>query len=239
MSAKKLIIIPAFNESANLRRTLEEIRDQAGGSDLLVIDDGSSDSTRQEALRCGVDVISLPINLGIGGAVQTGLIYARDQAYDYVIRLDADGQHDPGDIRRLMPPLEQDEADMVIGSRFIKPMNKGYSPGIIRRAGIGYLSGIVGFITGQRVLDTTSGFCAWDRKAVHLFAERYPVDFPEPESLVLAVRNGLRVKEIPVRMRTRYSGKSSISPLGSIYYLFKVTCALFLMILKRPRRGQP
>jgi len=236
MTSTKLIIIPAFNESTNIQHTITEIRNSSNGFDLVVIDDGSIDDTRARALAAGVEVISLPFNLGIGGAVQSGLMYARMRDYDFVIRLDADGQHAASDLKQLLGPLKDDLADMVIGSRFVGRALEGYTPGRTRRTGILYLSAIIRCLSGQRILDVTSGFCGWNRKGINLFADSYPVDFPEPESLVLAVRAGLRIMEVPVTMRQRYSGKSSISVLISFYYLIKVTFALLLMQLQRKGR---
>jgi len=233
MAFNKLIIIPAFNESNNIHHTLTEIRRCADGFDLLVVDDGSSDDTRERAVEAGAEVISLPFNLGIGGAVQAGLMHAHRAGYEYAIRLDADGQHDPEDIHAILKSLQVDDADMVIGSRFIGKNREGYAPRWPRRLGIFYLSAIIFGLTGQRVLDTTSGFCGWNRKGIDLFAQMFPVDFPEPESLVIASRFGLSISEVPVVMRQRYSGKSSINFIRTFYYLFKVSLALFLMTLSR------
>jgi len=230
MHLKKLIIVPAHNEQANLKRTIQEIQQLTDDYHVLVIDDGSSDTSAEEARACGVEVVSLVFNLGIGGAVQTGLCYALENGFDVVIRIDADGQHDPASIKALLEPLMNKDADMAIGSRFLESLPT-FQPGPMRLCGIHFLAGLISTLTGMKITDPTSGFCAWNTRAMTRFAEEYPIDFPEPESIVTAVRSGLKIREVPVRMRHRQAGVSSIHHLMSIYYMVKVTCAILIRMM--------
>ena len=237
-SKRVLVIIPAFNECYNLPRTIAEIRRVIHYADIVVIDDGSQDATCQIARECGVIVLRLVFNLGIGGAVQTGLLYAVKHGYEVTVRIDADGQHDPDDVARLLEPLFNGAADMVIGSRFLAQRRAGYRPGFLRHAGIRYLSMWINLLVKSKVTDPTSGFCAWNRRAIRKFSSKYPIDFPEPEAIVLASRCGLRIKEVAVTMRERYAGVTTINQWKSLYYLLKVTFALGLHMMK-PKRGVP
>jgi glycosyltransferase involved in cell wall biosynthesis len=197
-----------------------------------VIDDGSEDETAQSAAAAGAVVVSLPFNLGIGGAVQTGFKYALEHGYDTVIRLDGDGQHDPQEIPQLLGPLDRGEADVVVGSRFAD--GKGdYRPPFARRAGIRWFAQLVSLLTRQKLTDTTSGFQAVNARAIRLFAADYPHDYPEVEAAVMAVRHKLRIMEVPARMRGRETGVSSITTLRSFYYAIKVTLALLVGIFRR------
>ncbi len=227
-----LAIVPAFNESGNIARTVKDILMHAPGVDVMVVDDGSSDNTVQQAREHGAMVAQLPFNLGIGGAVQTGLRYAFEMQYDYAFQIDGDGQHDARFINNIVRPLLDDAADMCIGSRFLE-LNEGFQSSFSRRIGINFFVHLINLLTGVIIKDPTSGFRAFNKKAIALFAEDYPTDFPEPEAIVIAHRSGLRLKEIAVVMRAREAGSSSIRQFKSLYYMFKVTLAILLLMLRR------
>ncbi len=235
-----LALVPAFNEAANLPRVLDGLRAAAGAlrQDVAVVDDGSSDDTAAVARGWGALALRSPVNLGIGGAVQIGYLWARAHAYDIAVQIDGDGQHDPADIAALVGPLLEGRADLVVGSRFLEA--GGFRSTSLRRAGIRYLSALLRLRCGARFTDPTSGFRAAGPRALDLFAASYPSDYPEPESLALAVRAGLRVVEVPVRMREREHGDSSIGALRTLYYLLKVTLALVLLPIRRstPARAE-
>jgi glycosyltransferase involved in cell wall biosynthesis len=195
--------------------------------DACVVDDGSSDRTAAVAASLGLTVLRSPVNLGIGGAVQTGFLWARDRGYDVAIQVDADGQHDPAEIETLLEPLRRGDASIVVGSRFLS--EAGFRSTALRRVGIKYLSWFLRLRCGARVTDPTSGFRAANRAAIELFARSYPSDYPEPESIAVAVRHGLAVSEVPVRMAPRIHGESSITAWRTLYYLVKVSLALVLL----------
>jgi glycosyltransferase involved in cell wall biosynthesis len=199
---------------------------------VVVVDDGSSDRTSAIAAEHGAAVVRLPFNLGIGGAVQTGFKYALEHGHEVVLRLDGDGQHDPRELPNLLAPLERGEADVVVGSRFADG-NGDYKPPLARRAGIRWFARLVSLLTRQKLTDTTSGFQAVNSRAIRLFAADYPHDYPEVEAAVMVVRHRLRILEVPVRMRGRETGESSITALRSFYYAIKVTLALFVGIFRR------
>jgi glycosyltransferase involved in cell wall biosynthesis len=230
--SRRLAIVPARNEEAAVGRVVEELRAFDPELDVLVIDDGSEDATRGSAAAGGAVVVSLPFNLGIGGAVQTGFKYALARGYETVIRLDGDGQHDPQEIPQLLGPLARGEADVIVGSRFADG-NGDYRPPFARRAGIRWFARIVSLLTRQKLTDTTSGFQAVNARAIRLFAADYPHDYPEVEAAVMVVRHKLRIMEVPVRMRGRETGVSSITALRSFYYAIKVTLALLVGIFRR------
>lgn len=233
--AKILIIIPAYNERENIHNTLKEIWALDFKTDVIVIDDGSKDATAQMARQAGAKVISLPFNLGIGGAVQTGFQFASQNDYDVAIQVDADGQHNVSYIRTIIAPVLTQEADMVIGSRFMPQQEKGYQSSFARRLGIIFFVRLIGVLTGSLIYDPTSGFRAYNKKMIRIFARHYPHDFPEPEAIVLAGKFGARIKELPVVMRKRQGGESSIRYLKSLYYMVKVTFAILLDMLKTRR----
>jgi glycosyltransferase involved in cell wall biosynthesis len=228
---RSLAILPAYNEEASVGSVIRELRAVEPEFELLVIDDGSSDRTAAVAEAAGARVITLPYNLGIGGAVQTGLLYARDHGLDLAVQVDADGQHDPSEIGRLLEPLLEGRADLVVGTRFAK--GGGYRGTRLRRIGIHIFSAVVSLLVRARVTDTTSGFRAMNRKAIRLFASDYPHDYPEVEATVLLVRHRLRMVEVPVQMRVRETGASSITALRSGYYMIKVLLALFIGLFRR------
>ncbi len=221
-----LIIIPAYNEAENICSVVESIKSTEPGMDYLVINDCSKDDTEQVCKAHGYQYISLPANLGIGGAVQAGYLYALQHGYDIAIQIDGDGQHDPAYIRDLIQPIINGEADIAIGSRFIT--KEGFQSSGSRRLGIYFLSTVIRICCGLRILDVTSGFRAVNRKFIKFYAKNYAQDYPEPEAIIAAAMNGGRIKEIPVIMRERKSGKSSINIWRSLYYMLKVTLAISL-----------
>lgn len=231
---KALIIIPAYNEEKNIAMLLENIREQCPEYDVLVVNDCSADSTSDICRRYGVQVVDLPVNLGIGGAVQTGYRYAQYKGYDMAVQVDGDGQHDPRYIRVLFSELENG-ANLCIGSRFLS--GEGYQSSKARRFGIKYFSSLIYLFTGQCIKDPTSGFRACDRSGISLFAIDYPRDYPEPESIVNASRHKLKVSEVPVIMNAREGGKSSITSIRSLYYMVKVSLAIIIAsFYRKPSR---
>jgi glycosyltransferase involved in cell wall biosynthesis len=225
-------LVPAFNEEANVGRVVDEIRTVAPTFDIVVVDDGSFDRTAEVAREHGATVVRLPFNLGIGGAVQTGFRYAFEQGYDLAVRLDGDGQHDPSQLDRIVRPVVTGEADIAVGSRFAEA-GDGYRSSRSRRVGIRLLALVVSRIVGRRVTDTTSGFQALNRRAIELFAHDYPHDYPEVEATIMVSRHRLRSVEIPVTMRERGGGRSSITALRSVYYMVKVLLAIFVGLFRR------
>ena len=230
-----LAIVPAFNEERSLPAVVAGLRRSAPAVDVCLVDDGSTDGTADVARSLGVTVLSLPVNLGIGGAVQTGYRWARDHGYDVAVQVDGDGQHDATYLPALVDAVGAGHAALAIGSRFAGPRIEGaFRSTWPRRAGIRYLSWMLRLRCGARVTDPTSGFRAAGRQAIELFARSYPPDYPEPESIAVAARAGLTVTEVPVRMRERLHGESSISAWRSFYYLVKVSLALVLLPTRRP-----
>ena len=226
-----LVIIPAYNEADSIGGVISRVRTSAPDADIVVIDDGSTDATAAIAQEAGALVVSLPHNLGIGGAVQTGYVFAAEMGYDIAVQVDGDGQHDPSEITEIVAPLLAGQADVVIGSRYIE--DRGYITPFLRQVGIFVLASIVSLIIRQRVTDTTSGFRAVNRRVIEFCAREYPRDYPEPESVVLFRRAGFRVREIPVTMNPRYGGQSSITPWRSFYYMVKVLLAILIGLLRR------
>jgi glycosyltransferase involved in cell wall biosynthesis len=229
---RRVALVPAFNEEANVGRVIDEIRAFDPALDVVVIDDGSYDRTAEVAHEHGATVVRLPFNLGIGGAVQTGFRYAFEQGYDLAVRLDGDGQHDPSQLDRILAPVLSGEADIVVGSRFAEA-GAGYRSSRSRRVGIRLLAWVVSRIVGRRVTDTTSGFQALNRRAIELFAHDYPHDYPEVEATIMVSRHRLRSVEVPVSMRERGGGRSSITALRSVYYMVKVLLAIFVGLFRR------
>jgi glycosyltransferase involved in cell wall biosynthesis len=225
-------VVPAFEEEAAIGAVVAEIVAFDPSIDVVVVDDGSSDGTAAAAAAAGATVVRLPFNLGIGAAVQTGFRWALERDYDLAVRLDGDGQHDPAELTKLLAPIERDEADVVTGSRF-REEEDGYRPPLGRRVGITWFARLVSLLSGQRVTDTTSGFQALNRSGIELFARDYPSDYPEVEATVLLLKHRLRLVEVPVRMREREHGSSSITFLRSVYYAIKVTLALFIAMGRR------
>ena len=229
---RRIAIVPAYQEEAVIASLVLEIKSFDPSLDIVVVDDGSTDRTAASAAAAGAAVVRLPYNLGIGGAVQTGFKYALERGYDIAFRLDGDGQHDPAELPKLLEPLARDDADVVVGSRFAGG-DREYRPPFARRAGIRWFAGLVSLLTRQQLTDTTSGFQAVNARGIRLFAADYPHDYPEVEAAVMVVRHRLRILEVPVRMRERELGASSITTVRSLYYAIKVTLALLVGIFRR------
>jgi glycosyltransferase involved in cell wall biosynthesis len=228
---RRIAVVPANNEAASIAGVVEEIRRADPGMEIVVIDDGSIDNTAKLAAEAGAHVVRLPYNLGIGGAVQTGYQYARDRGCQLAVQIDGDGQHDPREVSKLLEPILEGRADMVVGTRFSG--ERVYRSSLPRRIGSRVFAWIVSAIVHQRVTDTTSGFRAVNRRAIVLFASDYPHDYPEVEATVLVHRHRLTMVEVPVAMRERASGRSSITALPALYYMLKVTLALFVGLFRR------
>lgn len=225
---KTLIIIPAYNEEASIGFVIRDIRTHAPEADVLVINDGSSDRTEWRAREAGAKVLTLSFNVGIGGGMQTGYMYAKQMGYDIAVQMDADGQHPAGELPKLIAKMASH--DLVIGSRFLEATSYRSSPA--RRAGIVFFSALVSLVTGRRFTDTTSGFRAAGRKVIELYADYYPIDYPEVESIVYLSRHGCRIAEVATEMRPRAAGKSSITPWRSVYYMVKVTLSVLMSALR-------
>ena len=228
---KILIIVPAFNEEGNIHGVIKKIREASSEYDIVVINDCSTDRTESTAKSLGVEVISLPINLGIGSTVQTGFKYAFQNKYDIAVQVDGDGQHNPAHINALIEPIKQNEADVVIGSRYIK--KKGFQSFFLRRLGIRIFKFLNNILLRQNITDSTSGFRAYNAKSIELLKDNYPSDFPEPEAIVMLKKRKFRMREVPVEMEVRDKGVSSITGIKSIYYMIKVTIAIFIEYLRR------
>ena len=222
-----LAIVPAYNEAASIGRVVAELRHRAAGFDVLVIDDGSTDDTADIARAAGAEVVRHPYNLGIGGAVQTGYQFALERHYDTAVQIDGDGQHDPAFVHQLLRHLRSHpELDMVTGSRFLAADGDGYRSSAPRRIGIRLFGAILSKVVGQRVTDPTSGLRMTGRRGIELFARDYPHDYPEVEAVLLMHHHRLASVEIPVVMRERLGGVSSINSTRSIYYMIKVLLAV-------------
>lgn len=225
-----LIVIPAYNEQENLEKTIAEVKLNAPYADILVVDDGSVDETPLIAKKNGVKVLSLPFNLGIGGAVQTGFKYALRRGYDVVVQVDADGQHDPAYISKLVDHLLAKKLDIIIGSRFL--FDEKLKISLIRNFGIKYFSWLTSKVLKQKITDCSSGFRALSKNAIQFFSENYPVDFPDAEALILAHKAGLKIEELQVRFRNREKGKSSLHFWRLLYYPLKETLSILNILTK-------
>lgn len=228
-----LIIVPAYNEEENIKKVIRSLNNYMQ-YDYLVINDCSQDDTKYILRGLQVEYLDIPVNLGIGGAVQAGYKYALEHDYDIAIQMDGDGQHNPEYIHSLIKPIEDGIADSVIGSRFIN--NEGFQSSVFRRMGIVFLSYIIKVVCGIKVYDVTSGFRAVNRKGIKLFSNDYAQDYPEPEAIITSSLNGLRIKEVPVIMNERMGGVSSINGLKSVYYMIKVTLAILVTRFMGKRR---
>ncbi len=233
-----LAVVPAYNESATIVEVVERLREQAPRFDTLVVDDGSTDNTSALASDAGARVIKLPFNLGIGGAVQTGFVYALEHGYDFLAQVDGDGQHDSIELERLIHAMRDEAVDMVCGSRFLTDDHRYPAP-ISRRTGIHIFAFLLSRIVGMRVSDPTSGFRLYNRRAIELFARDYPHDYPEVEAVLMLHHHRLSMYEVPVRMYTRGGGTSSIGTGKSAYYMVKVLLALFVGLARRRPVADP
>jgi glycosyltransferase involved in cell wall biosynthesis len=230
---RHVAVVPAYNEAATIGAVVSAIHQHAPEFDVLVIDDGSTDDTRAIAESLGARVLRHPFNLGIGGAVQSGFTFALEHGYDYMVQVDGDGQHDPGEISRLRATMEADPTlDMVCGSRFLSE-DIEYPAPISRRTGIHVFAFLLSLFVHQRVSDPTSGFRLYNRRAIELFAHDYPHDYPEVEAILMLHHHRLRMQEAPVRMYLRGGGVSSIGAGKSAYYMVKVLLALFVGMFRR------
>jgi glycosyltransferase involved in cell wall biosynthesis len=228
---RRVAIVPALNEERSVPRVIAELRAFDPGLEIVVVSDGSTDRTAEVAEELGAHALRLPFNLGIGGAVQTGFRYAYENGFDVAVRVDGDGQHDASQLDRVLAPVLAGEVDVAVGSRFVG--TEGYRSSRSRRLGIRILASVVSALVRQRVTDTTSGFQAVNRAGIELFARDYPHDYPEVEATVMVFKHRLRLAEVPVSMREREHGRSSIGALQSIYYMVKVLLALGVGVFRR------
>lgn len=226
-----LVIVPVYNESGSIRKVIQQLRRALPEFDVLVVDDGSTDDTVRQ-VPLGVPIVSLPFNLGIGGAMQTGYRYAALHGYDVAVQVDGDGQHRPSEVRRLVDTLLGGESDLIVGSRFLEQVR--YKQTLVRTIGSQVLRGIIRVLVGMDLTDCTSGFRAANRRVILAFAHWYPEDYPEPEVILLLHRAGYRISELAVRMRHRRSGRSSIGLMRGVFYVMKVTVCLLLDLVRDP-----
>jgi glycosyltransferase involved in cell wall biosynthesis len=236
MTPKVLIIIPAYNEEKNIEKVVRNIEENFSQYDYIVVNDGSTDSTKDVLERNHFHYLDLPQNLGIGGGVQTGYKYADANGYDIAIQIDGDGQHDPAFIAQLIQPILDGQADMVIGSRFLE--KEGFQTSSMRRLGIRYFKHLLHALCGVTITDATSGFRASSAALTRYFTKDYAEDYPEPEAILSSVLNGFRVMEIPVVMHERQGGESSINALKSVYYMIKVTLAIIISRIRFWRKRE-
>lgn len=221
---KTLVIIPAYNEQENIEKVIKRLNDNYPSYDYLIVNDCSADKTGEICHSNGYCHLDLPVNLGIGGGVQTGYKYALEKGYDCAVQMDGDGQHDPKFLDAVTAPIESGEADVVIGSRFVE--KEGFQSSAFRRLGIRFLSGLIRLCCGAKVKDVTSGYRAVNRSFIEFYANEYADDYPEPEAIVAAKLSGGRITEVPVVMCEREGGVSSIGPLRSVYYMIKVSLSI-------------
>ncbi len=228
---RKLIIIPAYNEQGGIEKTVQDVQKHAPDFDFVVINDCSTDNTLEICRKNQFPVVNLPVNLGIGGGVQTGYVYAYRNDYDIAVQFDGDGQHNAVYLKDMAEKLTGEHLDMVIGSRYIK--KEGFQSTGLRRIGIKYFTWLIRLVTGQKIMDPTSGMRMVNRDVIEFYAKNYPKDYPEPESVVTILKKGKKVREIPVQMNAREEGISSISPKKSVYYMIKVSLAILIAALRR------
>ena len=230
-----LFIVPAYNEEASVGEVVRALRERYPAAGVLVVNDGSSDRTSAIAREHGAIVLDLPFNLGIGTAVQSGLMYAMEHRYELAVQFDGDGQHPVAEIETLLAPVERDQCDVAIGSRYVA--QSGYQTPVARRTGIRILSFVTRLLVRKRVTDPTSGFRALNGAAIDFLAREYPHDYPEPESIIALCRNGFRIMEVKVEMRRRQGGQSSITFLRAIYYMVKVLFGIVIGVTRTARRS--
>ena len=232
---KILVIIPCYNEQESIERVVANLKAKAPFADYLIINDCSTDNTEKILRENGMNYINNPVNLGIGGGVQAGYLYAKQNGYDIAVQMDGDGQHDPAYLADVCQPVIDGRVDMAIGSRFIK--KEGFQSSFMRRLGINIISTLIYVLTGKKVYDVTSGYRACDRRLIEFFADNYADDYPEPEAIMSCVMNGYKVGEVPVVMEERQGGVSSIRSLKSAYYMIKVCLALVVHRLHGKRKA--
>ncbi|MEW6457434.1 MAG: glycosyltransferase family 2 protein [Acidobacteriota bacterium] len=231
---KKIVIIPAFNEEKNIEKVLLSVKEFCPDFDVVVINDGSTDKTSELTRKFDfVNVIDLPVNIGIGGAVQTGFIYSERNNYDITVQVDGDGQHKPSEVKKIIEPILKNEADVIIGSRFIEKVT--FRSSLLRRIGIKlfYLTNKI--LLREEITDSTSGFRAYNRKAIEILSRNYPDDYPEPEAIYILKRKGIKIKEVHVEMEERIGGRSSISFFRAVYYMTKVFLSIFVLMLRKEK----
>ena len=227
---KTLIIIPAYNEASNIPIVVQDLCSNCPDADIVVVNDGSTDETEEQAIKADVDVLTLPFNVGIGSAVQTGFRYAVENDYDIAVQFDGDGQHMASEVRNIIQPVAENKVDVAIGSRFLQV--ESYKIPLARKIGIRYFAILNSLIVRQKVTDNTSGFRAYNRRAIGFLAEHYPQDYPEPEAIVILKKHGFNIMETSVQMQERQHGSSSIGMIRSAYYMIKVTLAILIDLLK-------
>lgn len=228
--SKRLVIIPAYNEEGNIIKTVTDIQKHAPSFDYVVVNDCSKDNTLKICLEQGYPVLNLPCNMGIGGGVQTGYLYAARNGYDLAVQFDGDGQHNAAYLEEMAEKLESEKLDMLIGSRYIQ--KQGFQSSGARRMGIKYFTGLIKLVAGATITDPTSGMRMVNAETIALFAEDYPKDYPEPESVVTLLKKKKKVKELPVTMNAREEGVSSISPVKAVYYMIKVSIAILIAAVR-------
>ena len=232
MNDRTLVVIPSFNVSKTITSVIDGVKRELPGVDVVAINDGSSDDTADMALAAGADVVSLHHNIGYGGALQTGYLYARLNGYDIVVQMDGDGQHDPSSLKPLLDPILAGEADVVVGSRFL--CNDDYRPSFSRRIGMKLFGAVASLIIRQRVTDPTSGFQAMRRSVVKLFCtDVFPVDYPDADVLILLYFAKYRIKEVPVRMHMPEGASSMHGGHKGIYYIFKMFLSIAVTLLRQ------
>ena len=221
---KILVIVPAYNEERTIREVIRSVRAALPPTDILVVNDGSTDATGAIVREEGALILEHPYNMGIGATMQTGFLYALKNGYHVAVQIDGDGQHNPESLPSLIEPIIKGKSNLVIGSRYLS--DGGFKSTLLRKLGIKFFTNLIWIFTSQRVTDPTSGFRSMDREGIALFADEYPSDYPEVEALILAHKRGLRFQEIPTRMRHRQGGVTSIGFLSAIYYMVKVTLSI-------------
>lgn len=229
--SKRLVIIPAYNEEGNIVKTVTDVQKHAPSFDYIIINDCSTDRTLQICKEHGYHVLNLPCNMGIGGGVQTGYLYASRNGYDFAVQFDGDGQHNGAYLEAMAEKMEAEGLDMLIGSRYIQ--KEGFQSSGARRMGIKYFTGLIKLVTGTKITDPTSGMRMVNSEVIQLFAQDYPKDYPEPESVVTLLKKGKKVKELPVTMNAREEGVSSISPVKAVYYMIKVSIAILIAAMRK------
>lgn len=229
--SKRLVIIPAYNEEGNIVKTVADVKEYAPSFDYVIINDCSKDRTLEICKEKGYHVLNLPCNMGIGGGVQTGYLYAARNGYDLAVQFDGDGQHNAAYLEEMAEKMESEKLDMLIGSRYIQ--KQGFQSSGARRMGIKYFTGLIKLVTGATITDPTSGMRMVNAETIALFAEDYPKDYPEPESVVTLLKKKKKVKELPVTMNAREEGVSSISPVKAVYYMIKVSIAILIAAVNK------